>query len=200
LELDLVSHLCDGSLGRAKELLQGDLKKWRAMVLPLLQSFDARSCPHLGVALWSLADQEGTRLFAAEKAAAKSAGAAEEENSEEDPETENEAAAKTESGWKRYVFRRMLELCEVCFRDGMVQAAAHSSAGQNGGDHGGGKLLLQPDQVKLADAIATKFGAEGCMHALAAIREALLAVRLYVRGDVVGRALAGRLVDALHET
>src|SRR5262249_34231403 len=53
-ELDLVSHLCDGSLGRAKELLQGDLKKWRHAVLTLLQSFNARSCPQFGILLWAL--------------------------------------------------------------------------------------------------------------------------------------------------
>ena len=48
-----------------------------------------------------------------------------------------------------------------------------------------------------AENLARKFGATGCMKALSALREALLAVRLYVRGDVVGRALAGRLVEAL---
>jgi hypothetical protein len=35
------------------------------------------------------------------------------------------------------------------------------------------------------------------MKVLANFREALLALRLYVRGDVIGRALSGKLVEAL---
>ena len=190
-EIETVSHLCDGSLGRALELLQGDLKGWRSAVIKELQGFSARSCPQFGLALWAAADAEGARLFAAEEAAAK-----EEKDIEESAapgDEADEADTKTETGWKRYVFRRMLEICEVCFRDGMIRASTPLGS-QNGAESG---LLLQPDQAALADALAQKFGASGCMKALSALRESLFAVRLYVRGDVVGRALAGRLVEAL---
>ena len=197
-EMELAARLCDGSLGRALELLDGDLKHWRALVLKELGTFGARSCPHFGVLLWATADAEGKRLFEVEEAAGKANKDVEENATSTDEDTEGEAeAAKTEAGWKRYVFRRMLEICEVCFRDGMIRAAVNAGAAPSGNGGEAGELLLQPDQAALAENLARKFGATGCMKALSALREALLAVRLYVRGDVVGRALAGRLVDAM---
>src|SRR5205085_1643907 len=110
-----------GSLGRALELLEGDLKAWRAMVIKELQQFGARSCPQFGLALWAAADAEGSRLFEAEEAAAKVSKEAMEEQAAPAEDDMDEAETKTESGWKRYVFRRMLELCEVCFRDGLIR-------------------------------------------------------------------------------
>jgi DNA polymerase-3 subunit delta' len=185
-ESETAAVLADGSLGQALELLHGDLKNWRAALLKELGRFGPRSAPGFGVALWQLADAEGKRLFAEEKQAGKAQ--ADEAAEDEPQEEESEAAAKTEAGWKRYVFRRLLELCEVAFRDALVCASAGAGASS---------LLLQPDQRKLAESLAANFGAEGCQKALFALREALTAVRLYVRGDVVGRALAGRLADAL---
>jgi len=96
---------------------------------------------------------------------------------------------KSEAGWKRHVFTRLLALCEVCFRDAMVAAATKDCAS--------GAPLLQPDRAALAQALGEKFGVEGCEKTLHALREALLAARLYIRGDVIGRALAGRMRDAL---
>jgi DNA polymerase III delta prime subunit len=186
-ETSVVGNLSDGSLGRAIELLEGDLKTWRALVIKELQQFSARSCPQFGLALWAAADSEGSRLFEAEEAAARQSKEAVEEQAAPADDDSEEAETKTETGWKRYVLRRMLELCEVCFRDGLISAAAGSQQ----------SLLLQPDQPALADSLAKKFGESGCMKALSALRESLFAVRLYVRGDVVGRALAGRLVEAL---
>jgi hypothetical protein len=50
----------------------------------------------------------------------------------------------------------------------------------------------------LAQKLGNSFGGEGCQKALQAIKESLAAVGLYVRGDVVARALAGRLVEAIN--
>jgi hypothetical protein len=195
-EVELAARLCDGSLGRALELLDGDLKHWRALVLRELDRFTPRSCPQFGMTLWSTAEIEGKRLFEQEEAAEKANKQMEDRASSTDDDTEADGeAVKTEAGWKRYVFRRMLEICEVCFRDGMIQASL--SNGATAPEPSSAELLLQPDQAALATSLAHKFGAPGCMKALSALREALLAVRLYVRGDVVGRALAGRLVEAL---
>jgi DNA polymerase-3 subunit delta' len=181
--------LADGSLGHALELLQGDLKTWRNGVVRSLAEMNPRNVIALGVGLWTVADAEGKRLFEAEKAAEKDRdGEAEEEIDSEEGEVKEEQV-KTEAGWKRYVFRRLLELCEVAFRDAMVVAACKGSGEE--------PLLLQPDQRKLAETMAQRFGVEGCQNVLGALKEALLAVRLYVRGDVVGRALAGRMADQM---
>jgi DNA polymerase III subunit delta' len=185
-EREMVAALADGSLGRAIELLQGDLKKWRHAVLTALERFNPKAGPQIGLQLWALADSEGKRLFEAEKAAQKAQAQEEDEEPDDDDDGDaNETEVKTESGWKRYVFRRLLEICEICFRDALICAAGGTS-----------ELLLQPDQLKLAEMLASRFGQEGCERMLAAMRESMLAVRLYVRGDVVGRALAGKLIEA----
>jgi len=181
----LVVPLADGSLGRALELLDGDLSRWRGAVLAGLQKLTPQTSLQFGLGLWVLAEAEGVRLWAAEKSGGKET--AEVEAPEEEADKTSDAAAKTEAGWKRYVFRRLLEVCEVCFRDGLVCAAAGVE----------GSVLLQPDQQTLSSALASRFGEAGCAQVLAALREALLATRLYVRGDVVGRALAGKLVEAM---
>jgi len=184
-EREVAALLSDGSLGRAKELLEGDLKTWRAAVITGLGKLSVKAGPQFGLMLWGLADTEGKRLFAAEKDGQKCATA----ETEDDPSDElSEGEAKTESGWKRYVFRRLLEVLEVCFRDAMVCAAAPDA---------GAPLLLQPDQRELSHTLAAKFGTEGCQRILASLRDCLLAVRLYVRGDVVGRALSGKIVEAM---
>lgn len=185
---EAAAQMADGSLGRAMDLLEGDLKKWRTAVVAGLERFGAASCPAFGLGLWAIAESEGERLFEAEKVAGKSAESDETEDAEDGA---NEAAQKTEAGWKRFVFRRLLELMEVCFRDALVAASSAT------GELPPGQLLLQPDQQKLSSALATKFGTEGCLRVLAVLREALLGVRLYVRGDVIGRALAGKLVEAM---
>ncbi|HYG74608.1 MAG TPA: AAA family ATPase [Planctomycetota bacterium] len=185
-ERDVAALLADGSLGRAKELLEGDLKNWRSAVITGLGKLSSKAGPQFGLMLWALADQEGKRLFAAEINAGKKSEDDSGENDEQEEMSEGEA--KTEAGWKRYVFRRLLEVLEVCFRDAMICAAAPDA---------GAELLLQPDQRQLSQALAAKFGAEGCQRILAALRDSLLAVRLYVRGDVVGRALSGKIVEAM---
>ena len=200
-ELELVSRLCDGSLGRALELLDGDLKVWRTLVIKELQTFNAKSCPKFGLALWSNADAEGQRLFAQEEAAAKELKEVEDGGAAADDDSDGgdvAGAPRTDSGWKRYVFRRMLEICEICFRDGLIRASLDRSEHGPGGMEQNAGLLLQPDQAALAESLAEKFGPDGCMKALSALRDSLLAVRLYVRGDMVGRALAGKLVDAMN--
>ncbi|HEY3324594.1 MAG TPA: hypothetical protein VGP72_29350 [Planctomycetota bacterium] len=184
-ERELAVQLADGSLGRALELLSGDLRKWRMAVVNALGKFDPKAGPQLGLMLWALADAEGKRLFDAGKQQAESAE--EDGEGEDSGEAASAAEVKTESGWKRYVFRRLLEVAEVCFRDGAVCAAAPAA---------GAAVLLQPDQRELAQTLAARFGQDGCLRILAALREALLAVRLYVRGDVIGRALSGKLVEA----
>ncbi|MCY3020493.1 MAG: hypothetical protein NTW87_15845 [Planctomycetota bacterium] len=189
-ERDLAAALADGSLGQALELLTGDLRNWRAMVLSGLEKLDPREGLQFGLMLWTLADAEGKRLFQAKKESG--ASAADEELSPDDESGAGEGAAKTEAGWKRYVLQRLLEVCELCFRDGLVCAAVGGTL-----QPPQSALLLQPDQQHLAQTLARRFGDVGCQKALAAVREALLAVRLYVRGDVVGRALAGKLVEAM---
>lgn len=185
----LVEPLADGSLGRALELLEGNLRSWRAAVLSGLEKLTPVTTLQFGLGLWVLAEAEGQRLARGDGGAAGQAGAggAGAEGGGEETGGASEGAAKTEAGWKRYVFRRLLEVCEICFRDGLVCAAAGT----------GGKILLQPDQQVLSQALARRFSAEGCQKALAALREGLLANRLYVRGDVVSRALAGKLAEAL---
>ena len=185
-DIQLAAALADGSIGRALELVGGDLKLWRAAVIAGLEQFSARQFLYFGAGLWKLAESEGTRLFEADKEA-ESEESADESSDEVDAEAE-EAAAKTEVGWRRHVFARLLTLCEVCFRDGLVCAASQGDPAAP---------LLQPDRPDLARALGTKFGAEGCEKALRALREALLASRLYVRGDIIARALAGRLREAL---
>ncbi|MCW8132119.1 MAG: AAA family ATPase [Planctomycetota bacterium] len=183
-EIALAAALADGSLGRAKELLEGDLGRWRTAVMKALERAGPQACPGVGLALWALADAEGKRLF--EEAEQKDDEPAADGEDEEGAEAEEEAAAKTESGWKRFVFRRLLDLCEVAFRDALVTAAG-----------AGPDQLLQPDGAKLAQALAQRFGDEGCSRMLEALREAHFATRLYVRGDLVGRMLAGRMVSNL---
>ncbi|MFH0940045.1 MAG: DNA polymerase III subunit [Planctomycetota bacterium] len=179
--------LADGSLGRARELLHGDLRNWRAAVLKELARFGTLSCPAFGIALATLAEAEGKRLFAAEKETKKAEAGDSSENTETEGE-ESDGQLKTELAWKRYVFRRLLELIEICFRDALVCAAT--------GDPNA-TLLLQPDQRQLTQSLARNFGEAGCQKALLAIREAWSAVRLYVRHDVVARFLAGKLLEAL---
>lgn len=187
---EAAAQMADGSLGRAMDLLEGDLRKWRAAVVAGLERFSPASSPAFGLALWAIAEAEGVRLFDAEKEAGKNAEN-DETGSEDGDDGASEAEQKTEAGWKRFVFRRLLELLEVCFRDALVTASSAA------GEIPPGQLLLQPDQQKLASSLAAKFGAEGCLRVLAVLRESLLGVRLYVRGDVIGRALAGKLVEAL---
>lgn len=180
-EIELAVALADGSLGRAKELLDGDLGRWRRQVLQGLDRFTPKDCPAFGLALWALAEQEGKRLFEADELEPDEATAEADEDGEED-----EAVVKTEAGWKRFAFTRLLELCEVAFRDAMCAAAA-----------GPDVPLLQADAAKLSGKLAERFGALGCERVLEALREALFATRMYVRGDLVGRVLAGRMVDAM---
>jgi DNA polymerase III delta' subunit len=182
-----VAALADGSLGRALELLQGDLGNWRKLVLYGLQNFGPLSAPQFGITLWNTAEAEGVRLFAANKEASREARQEAAENDDPSAAASDEAD-KSEAGWKRYVLRRLLEIVEVCFRDALICAAAENC------DPG---LLMQPDQAQLSKRLAGLFGVEGCQKALSALRESFLAARLYVRGDVIGRALAGRFVDAL---
>ncbi|HLX60983.1 MAG TPA: DNA polymerase III subunit [Planctomycetota bacterium] len=195
-DVNLVAAMSDGSIGRALELVGGDLKKWRAAVIAGLEKFNAQSFLLFGTGLWTIAESEGQRLYDLEKNAGKIA--------EEDDESESDSArsevagqgstaaedeaAKTAVGWKRHVFTRMLSLCEICFRDGLVSAAAEGAPSAP---------LLQPDRPDFARALGVKFGTEGCEKALRALRDALLAARLYVRGDVIARALAGTLREAL---
>ncbi len=187
-DVKLAAALADGSIGRALDLVGGDLKIWRAAVITGLEKFNAKTFLLFGAALWKLAETEGVRLYEADKEAQS-----EEDGSDASEESDeiDEGAAKTAAGWKRHVFTRMLALCEVCFRDGLVSAASGMNSNAP---------LLQPDRPDFARALGAKFGAEGCEKALRALREAALAARLYVRGDIIARALAGRLRDALaHE-
>ena len=184
---EMVVAVADGSLGHALELLEGDLMAWRDAVVKTLEVWGPASCPQFGLALSALAEVEGKRLFQAEKESEKAGGDQEVETTDALNGEGNETEIKTEAGWRRYVFKRLLELCEICFRDGLVWAAS---------DRSNPDLLLQPDQLKLSESLAKKFGEEGCQMALLALREGLYATRLYVRSDVVGRALAGKFVEA----
>jgi len=208
-ERELVEPLADGSLGRALELLDGSLSHWRAAVLAGLGRLTPLSALQFGLSLWALAEAEGQRLFAAEKKAGRVEVKQAADGSEEAEAAEG--ATKTEVGWRRYVFRRLLEVCEVCFRDGLVCAACGTGALPEVGQAvslpfssqtgqpapQAGIVLLQPDQQALSQALARRFGSAGCEKVLAALREALFATKLYVRGDVVVRALAGKLVEAM---
>jgi DNA polymerase-3 subunit delta' len=188
-EAALAAAMADGSIGRAIDLARGDLKNWRAAVTAALEQFSAKTFLGFSTQLWAAAEQEGERLFAAERAKEKEKAQDEDEAAEVSDE-ESEAENKSEAGWTRYVFANLLSLCEVCFRDALVCAAAGSEAQVP---------LLQPDKPALAHALGAKFGAAGCEKALGALRESQLAARLYIRGDIVVRALAGRLREALVE-
>lgn len=178
----LAVAMADGSLGRAREMLEGDLGRWRSALLGELVRLHPMSCPAFGLAIWTLAEQEGERLFE-ESQGGGNGGEAEEEDEEAAADDETR---KTEAGWKRYVFLRLLELCEAAFRDGLLAAA------------GAGNLsLLTGPEGPLAGKLATQFGVSGCERVLEGLREARLANRLYVRGDLIGRVLAGRLVENL---
>jgi len=63
-DLALAAALADGSIGRAVELVEGDMKNWRAAVLAALEKFSARTFLAFGAGLWVLSDAEGKRLFA----------------------------------------------------------------------------------------------------------------------------------------
>jgi hypothetical protein len=184
----LAVAMSDGSLGRARELLDGDLGRWRTAVLKGLRGFDRRSCPAAGLALWELAREEGTRLYQAAQSGGAAEAAAETEAEEEPEGAAGEDARKTEAVWQRYVFQRLLQLCEAAFRDGLLAAA---------GVDAGAMLVLSGPEAPLAGKLAREFGAAGCERVLETLREALLAVRLYVRGDLVARVLAGRMVESL---
>jgi len=183
-ERELAAVLSDGSLGRAKELLDGDLGRWRSAVMKLLADFGPRGCPAFGLALWAVADSEGQRLFEVYEKGAEPAP--QEEDEDAAGVEQDEAAAKTVSGWKRFVMRRLFELCEVAFRDGLVTAAGAEAGG-----------LLQKDQADLARKLAERCGENGCGKVLEVLRECHTAVRLYVRGDLVARYLSGKMVEAL---
>jgi hypothetical protein len=189
-DLATPAMLADGSLGRGLELLGGDLKTWRSGVVRALSEMQPRNALAFGVGLWAVADAEGKRLFAQKESAEKAEAEEEESDDAQAGDGANEEQVKTEAGWKRYVFRRLLELVEVAFRDALVVASSADAAQAQA-------LLLQPDKHKLSQTLAQRFGDEGCHQVLLAIQEALEAVQLYVRGDVVGRALAGKMADCM---
>lgn len=185
-DLDLAIALADGSLGRAKEILGGELGRWRHGVMHALDAFGPHSCPGFGLALWALAVAEGEKLFHADEETGSASSAESGGGGEED---EGAAAeTKTAAACVRHVFRRLLELLEVAFRDGLVYAAGGETVG-----------LLQPDHAALARKLASRFGVEGCERVLSGFREAHLALRLYVNGALVSRVLAGRMVEALQK-
>ena len=187
-DLKLAAALADGSIGRALDLVGGDLKIWRAAVITGLEKFNSRTFLLFGAGLWKLAEVEGTRLFEQDKESQADDDGDEAAEDEESAAAVDEGTAKTVAGWKRHAFTRMLSLCEICFRDGLVCAASGKNVSVP---------LLQPDRQDFAQALGAKFGTDGCEKALQALREALLAARLYVRGDVIARALAGRLRNAI---
>jgi hypothetical protein len=179
----LAVAMADGSLGRAKEMLEGDLGKWRGALLKELARINRLSCPRFGLALWALAEGEGERLFEQSKSGAEEDTDAAEEAGETPTDEESR---KTAAGWRRYVFLRLLELCEAAFRDGLLAAAGADNL----------SMLTGPESP-LAEKLARQFGVPGCERILEGLREARLANRLYVRGDLIGRVLAGRLVENL---
>ncbi|HYF51298.1 MAG TPA: DNA polymerase III subunit [Planctomycetota bacterium] len=189
-DLATAAMLADGSLGRGLELLGGDLKTWRSGVVRTLSEIQPRNALAFGIGLWTVADMEGKRLFAQKEAAGKTEADEEESDDSGGDDGASDEQVKTEAGWKRYVFRRLLELVEVSFRDALVVASSGDLSQAQ-------PLLLQPDQQKLSQTLAHRFGDEGCQQVLLAIQEALEAVQLYVRGDVVGRALAGKMADCM---
>jgi DNA polymerase III subunit delta' len=181
-EIDLAVSMSDGSLGRARELIDGDLGTWRKALLKELATLDARACPRFGLALWAIAEQEGTRL--AEAGTATSGVAGEAADEEDGGAVEDEESRKTEAGWRRFVFQRLLELCEAAFRDALLAAAGS-----------GPLLLLKGSDAALAARLAEHLGPAGCEGILESLRTARVANRLYVRGDLIGRVLAGRIVE-----
>ncbi len=183
----LAANMGDGSLGRALELLQGELNAWRQWMFKSLATFGPKHCPAFGLAMWKLAEEEGKRLFLEEKESGRNVSDEESETEAGEDEAGEEGVQKTEAGWNRYVFGRLLELCEVAFRDGLVKAAGGTE--QN---------LIQKDKLELAEKLANRFGVTGCEQVLASLREARFATRLYIRGDLVGRVLAGNMVQALN--
>jgi DNA polymerase-3 subunit delta' len=180
--LTLPVALADGSLGRALELCGGDLGDWRQQINQALSRFDAQASPGFGLGLWELAEAEGKRLYEAGQEAA----AEKDEDEEEEGTEESEAEQKTAAGWNRFVFQRLLELLEVTFRDALVYHASQEP-----------KLLLQPDALTLTQRLSEQFGERGCERVFAALKECFLASRLYVNGAVIGRFLAGKMVEAL---
>jgi hypothetical protein len=60
-------------------------------------------------------------------------------------------------------------------------------------------LLLRGPDAHLAEALARKFGAAGCARILEGLHGTRSAARLYVRGDLLARVLAGRIVGVLSE-
>lgn len=194
--------LADGSLGRALALREGDHSRWRTEVFSalseLLAARSTAACPRFGLRLWAFAEAEGARLFAEVKETETAARAtrrggkrrAERRcigdqvlSGETASAATEQEAAKTESGWKRRVFSRLLELTAAAFREALAAAV------------GGEETLLQPDRTSETRRLAEKFGEEGCLRVLAGLEEALRAVRLYVRGDLVARVVAGRLAE-----
>lgn len=131
--------LADGSLGRALELLDGSLSRWRAAVLTGLEKLTPATGLQFGLSLWALAEAEGPRLFAEEKGTERQETPRAAEGGEELEPAESEI--KSEAGWKRHVFRGLLEMCELCFRDGLICAACGTGAApeaRGGGGGGGG--------------------------------------------------------------
>ena len=180
-ELDLAIGLSDGSLGRALELIEGDLKKWRESLWKELGLFNAQASPRFGLSLWKIAEEEGQRLFEGSEEAEEEAAEQDEEESEE-----SEATRKTAAGWKRYVFQRQLELCEAAFRDGLLSASGAEAS-----------LPNVPEARALASKLGQRFGMEGCERVLSALRESQRALKMYVNGSLIARVLSGKMVEAL---
>ena len=180
-ELELAIGLSDGSLGRALELIEGDLKTWREAVWKELSLFGPNACPRFGLSLWKLAEEEGTRLFEGSEEKDENT-----ESDSEDETEESEASRKTAAGWKRYVFQRQLELCEAAFRDALVSAAGAEAS-----------LPPVPEARALAQKLGQRFGIDGCEKVLSGLRESQRALKLYVNGGLIARALSGRMVEAL---
>jgi DNA polymerase-3 subunit delta' len=189
-ELELAVAMSDGSLGRARELLEGDLKAWRKALLKELAALDRHACPRFGLALWALAEQEGLRLYELSQGGGDASAVAAADGGEEDEGAgkDEEESRKSEAGWRRFVFQRLLELCEAAFRDALLASA-----------EAGPFLLLNGPDATLATRLAGQFGAAGCERVLESLRDARLANRLYVRGDLLGRVLAGRIVEGLRQ-
>jgi DNA polymerase III delta prime subunit len=180
-ELDLAIGLSDGSLGRALELIEGDLKKWRESVWKELSGFGPQSSPRFGLSLWKIAEDEGQRLFEGSEDAEEEAAEEEEEENEE-----SEATRKTAAGWKRYVFQRELELCEAAFRDALLSSSGAEAS-----------LPNVPEARALASKLGQRFGMEGCERVIMALGESQRALKLYINGSLIARVLAGKMVDAI---
>jgi hypothetical protein len=163
-------------------LLEGDLNAWRKKLAKYLLAFKPSDGPAFGLVLWKMAEEEGARYFEREKSEGRAATAGE----DDEEGAAGEAAAKSEAGWRRHVFTRLLDLCEVAFRDGLVRAAGGPEA-----------ELLQGDSENLARHLAERFGEAGCEYVLESLRAARLATRLFIRGDLVGRVIAGKMAEAM---